>query len=246
MSTKRKGEQAANMVEMWMRLNQMGSASFLVLAGYSRGGAAVIHACNVLLRKNITVDCLLLFDAVDRTMNLGGVQQIPENVRCVYHARRHDDTKSRGSFDNCGTSMRSSASIGKTYHEKFFYGTHGAIGGVPHILEDELFQARDLKPVMPDPQKTLHAPLPGRTLQEKHNNKRRQDTNIREAMSIPKTTVSYAQDEKVALQVGHWMRSGLQAAKTNHNTIRSGNVGISRQPLPEATRVSISSNGRSR
>ena len=47
---------------------------FICLAGYSRGGAAVIHACNLLKEAGLNIDCLLLFDAVDRSVNLGEVQ----------------------------------------------------------------------------------------------------------------------------------------------------------------------------
>jgi hypothetical protein len=97
------------------------------LAGYSRGAAAALHACRLLHRKNIGVDCLMMFDAVDRTNDLDA-DLIPANVRVCFHAIRNPMTLSRAWFENCG---RQRESGGTGYTEKMFFCTHGAVGGTP-------------------------------------------------------------------------------------------------------------------
>jgi hypothetical protein len=101
----------------------------IFLVGYSRGGAAAIDACCTLASKNIKIDCLLLFDAVDRTFGNGAVRadRIPPNVRCCYHAIRDPHTFSRAWFENCGRR----ASRETAYKEKSFFCSHGAVGGLP-------------------------------------------------------------------------------------------------------------------
>ncbi|PID35340.1 MAG: hypothetical protein CR964_00115 [Rhodobacterales bacterium] len=101
----------------------------LFLAGYSRGGAAVIDAAYDLKSKGIPVRALLLFDAVDRTHTISSrVDVIPENVEYCFHAMRDPATESRSYFGNCGTSSRGST-IFVTEH---FACTHGAMGGTPN------------------------------------------------------------------------------------------------------------------
>jgi len=97
------------------------------LAGYSRGGAAMLNACAQLYFKNIVVDCLLLFDAVDRT-NTVSTNVVAGNVRACYHALRDPYTFSRGWFGNCGRATHSGAT---QYRERDFHCTHGAVGGLP-------------------------------------------------------------------------------------------------------------------
>ena len=99
----------------------------IFLVGYSRGAAAALHACRLLHRKNIGVDCLLMFDAVDRTTTLDA-DLIPANVRACFHAIRNPLTRSRAWFGNCG---RQRESPGTAYSERMFYCTHGALGGTP-------------------------------------------------------------------------------------------------------------------
>jgi hypothetical protein len=73
------------------------------------------------------VDCLVLFDAVDRTHTVTS-KTIPRNVRSCYHAMRDPYTMSRAWFGNCG---RAKSSRHTTYSEKWFVCTHGGVGGVP-------------------------------------------------------------------------------------------------------------------
>ncbi|MDF1871100.1 hypothetical protein [Vannielia sp.] len=99
--------------------------SRIFLAGYSRGGAAAEVACHILKRENVPVHCLLLFDAVDRSsVDTPGV---PDNVDHCFHAMRDPRTASREIFGNCSTEKLG----GRKMIKQKFYGTHGAIGGVP-------------------------------------------------------------------------------------------------------------------
>ncbi|CAN7365159.1 hypothetical protein [Massilia sp. LjRoot122] len=60
----------------------------LFLAGHSRGGAAAIFVAQTLKKRNVEVEAMFLFDAVDRTVNFRSAQAIPANVRYCYHALR--------------------------------------------------------------------------------------------------------------------------------------------------------------
>lgn len=97
------------------------------LAGYSRGGAAAIEAAWMLQDRGIPVQALFLFDAVERTLYRLRTKTIPANVRSCFHARRDPGVGSRSGFGNCGTE----AERGVRYVERTFFGTHGAIGGLP-------------------------------------------------------------------------------------------------------------------
>ena len=103
------------------------------LAGYSRGGAAVIETAMWLKQENIPVECLILFDPVDRTGGVGLPWRdtpIVDTVKHLIYAQRDPTTKSRPNFGNCGTEI---ADRSKTkYSYKMFYGTHAAIGGMPY------------------------------------------------------------------------------------------------------------------
>jgi hypothetical protein len=103
------------------------------LAGYSRGAAAMVHVAYLLQPMGIDVDALFLFDAVDRSIDIGdslptgNVDVVPRNVYATYHARRHPAAHSRDSFSN--TALR--AEVADTYHQAFFLTTHGGMGGTP-------------------------------------------------------------------------------------------------------------------
>jgi len=99
----------------------------IYMAGYSRGGAAMIHTCNLLKNEmpDVKISGLFLFDAVDRSTSLSNVQIIPENVRMIYHGMRDFTTGSRQTWGNCGKV----ASGGGTLHIKKFFTTHGGMGG---------------------------------------------------------------------------------------------------------------------
>ncbi len=100
----------------------------VILAGYSRGGAAVIQTARILKKEmpDLMIDCLALFDAVDRDLR-ADVTTIPGNVAIAYHAMRDPEIGSRWYFGNCGTSIEQP---GKMFSMKF-QATHAAMGGLP-------------------------------------------------------------------------------------------------------------------
>jgi len=114
-----------------------GKAKGVVLSGYSRGAAAVIETAKWLRDRflgfgEIEVDCLVLYDAVDRSSEVGGFiydTPICENVRECYHAMRDPLTASRESFSNCGREVQNRSKT--IYLEKTFFCTHGGLGGTP-------------------------------------------------------------------------------------------------------------------
>lgn len=122
------GEKAAEHVAGFVKgAASKGSQPGVFITGFSRGGAAAIHAAKILAGRKIIVDALFLFDAVDRAVGVD-VDEIPVNVRTVYHAMRSRSAESREFFGNCGTRYRKSTTA---YHAKWFHCTHGAVGGTP-------------------------------------------------------------------------------------------------------------------
>ena len=97
----------------------------ICVAGYSRGGAAVIAAAEEL--KPVVVEYMVLFDAVARTSTVDA-STIPSNVKTVWHIRRDPAARSRTSFGNCGTQCESDRT---SYTERYFLCTHGGVGGCP-------------------------------------------------------------------------------------------------------------------
>jgi thioesterase domain-containing protein len=66
--TEKRAQFAADFLVSYLTMRKaMKQKTGIFLVGYSRGAAAALHACRLLHRKNIGVDCLLMFDAVDRT-----------------------------------------------------------------------------------------------------------------------------------------------------------------------------------
>lgn len=99
----------------------------LVIIGHSRGGLAATVLAKM-LSPIIKVYFLGLYDAVDRQPCLDSL--VVDNVHIVYHARRHPDMNSRWYFGN--TSLQYKPDL--IWQEKFFYTTHGGIGG--DFMED--------------------------------------------------------------------------------------------------------------
>lgn len=110
-----------------------GVAKGVFLAGYSRGAAGVIELAYYMKKLGgYGVDCLILFDAVDRSLVLGGFQRdtpIVDTVKEAYHAVRDPQAHSRECFGNCGKTMQSRPAT--AFQSQYFFGSHGAIGGVP-------------------------------------------------------------------------------------------------------------------
>ncbi len=119
-----------HVVENWRDESQ----DAVFLAGYSRGGAAVIEVAEWLKqRKNpIPVECLILFDAVDRSTALGGWLKntpIVDTVKqTIYPQRNIWSSMSRISFQNCGFTRESQS---MPFSHRTFLATHGGLGGTP-------------------------------------------------------------------------------------------------------------------
>lgn len=94
----------------------------IVLIGHSRGGL-VTTALARMLSPVVKVYFMGLYDSVDREGCLDGMDVV--NVKIVAHARRNPEVKSRSYFKN--TSLNYSEVEHK--EEKFFYTSHGGIGG---------------------------------------------------------------------------------------------------------------------
>jgi hypothetical protein len=96
------------------------------LTGYSRGGAGVVGVAERLEASGVKVSGMVLFDPVDRSLAINSAE-IPRNVERVVYARRDPLTMSRRSFSNCATHWHAPTKCSMRY----FWGTHGALGGVP-------------------------------------------------------------------------------------------------------------------
>jgi hypothetical protein len=110
--------------------NWKAGESAVFLAGYSRGGAAVIEVAKSLEADYIPVECLILFDPVDRTGQVGLPWKntpIASSVKKVIYAKRSPAAMSRESFKNCGLLMED----GRPTPYETFFATHGGLGGVP-------------------------------------------------------------------------------------------------------------------
>lgn len=153
-------------------------AKAVFLAGYSRGGAAVIEVAKWLKADGIPVESLILFDPVDRAIHNGVLRgmlrntPIVDTVKNVIYAKRSPRSKSRESFGNCGLRAEN---LEKTNFipPMEFKGTHGALGGVPWKL-----------------------PKGGNP-----------EDYIDEGFPDYMTDVKYREDESISTQVGNWVRS---------------------------------------
>jgi hypothetical protein len=196
-STAGKGEAAAKFITEAVEAGlRRGQRLGVFLTGFSRGGGAAIHAARMLAQRRILVDALFLFDAVDRAIGLD-VDEIPNNVRTVYHAMRSKSAESREFFGNCGTRFHKTTTA---YHSKWFHCTHGAIGGTPwtaagsdgSIYEGDSFVSHGMLILLPMP-----VALVARTVYE--NNSR--------------TRVTLAQEQAGSAQVLEWMRANFDFEK---------------------------------
>jgi nucleoid-associated protein YgaU len=96
----------------------------LILAGYSQGGASAIVAAHKLKKAGVQVDCLALFDSIDRDAS-AGTTFVPDNVKFTIHGMRSYSSGSRPLLGNCGWIVP---------NEKYLFRlkiTHWGAGGVP-------------------------------------------------------------------------------------------------------------------
>lgn len=154
------GLKAGRTVE-WLKRRRAADPSVrIMLAGYSRGGASVMAAAEVLGWEGIAVDSLFLFDAVARHILLTG-RSVPANVQYCRHAMRSQDAAFVRKYetyilDNKWTGSWASpfasnvtrpwfGNVGgepggcKNYQRHHFLGSHGALGGVgwKKVSEDD-------------------------------------------------------------------------------------------------------------
>lgn len=133
------GVQVAN----WIIANRGRMSGPLFLAGYSRGGAICIITARLLQAHGMSVDCMLLLDAVNWSPNHAGT--IPSNVKIAYHAVRRPEIGSRPLFFNCGMSIEKPGILVTCA----FNATHGGIGGTPWSgVERKHFQDHVRQPWM--------------------------------------------------------------------------------------------------
>jgi nucleoid-associated protein YgaU len=98
----------------------------VILAGYSRGGAAAIVAAKMLEKAGITVDCLALFDAIDRD-HTAATTKVSDNVRLTVHGRRTWSSGSRRGLGNCPWIIPNEA------YQFSLPMTHWGMSGVPQF-----------------------------------------------------------------------------------------------------------------
>src|SRR5688572_11304798 len=130
----------ARMAYTWVVTRwKAGLAKAIFLAGYSRGAAAVTEVAHWLKTDGIPVECLILFDAVDRSVpgyggGVGGHIQntkIGSNVKLAIHPMREQwATGSRLTFGRCSQVAENPA---MPFPKQYFMGTHAAIGGTPWL-----------------------------------------------------------------------------------------------------------------
>lgn len=111
----------------------------ILLTGYSRGAAGAVVIAKQLKKKEINVDALLLFDCVDRQINMDA-SVIPNNVALVQHVIRNPAARSRMSFGNDGLRCSPPTVFPAAYS---FMCTHGGMGGVPWKAEEHDKQPND-------------------------------------------------------------------------------------------------------
>ena len=99
----------------------------ILLTGYSRGAAGAVVMAKELKKKGIQVRALLLFDCVDRQINMDA-SVIPNNVGFVQHVIRNPAARSRMTFGNDGLSYYPPTVFPVA---TMFMCTHGGMGGTP-------------------------------------------------------------------------------------------------------------------
>ena len=194
-------EKAAQVVlratEFWKTAQNLRSpmGTRIFLGGYSRGAAAVVEAAYLLGKKDIPVHALLIFDAVDRATGIQNSDTIPSNVTFCYHARRDPAAGSREFFGNTAYNYERKWTF---YQQKFFHGSHGAIGGTPW----KTFNRRDEVQELTDAQMAAGIIAAGR------------NTELRRQVILNTyTNVTREQEVAASAASGSWMTLRLEEAK---------------------------------
>jgi len=131
---------------------QAGGSPGVIIAGYSRGGAAAIAATQM-LGLDYPIEALLLFDAVGIASRQSF--DVGTNVRRTCHAYRMFSTMSRPLWGNCGMSGGPAG----TYQSCSYWITHGGFSGVEY-LHPELFPVDPNALVVEAPMLTTRGQIP--------------------------------------------------------------------------------------
>ncbi|MBK8810109.1 MAG: LysM peptidoglycan-binding domain-containing protein [Acidobacteria bacterium] len=145
-----------------------GNAKAVFLGGYSRGAAAMIEVAWWLkYYQQIPVECMILFDPVDRSASLGwgnfANTKIADSVKYVIQPTRNVwSTHSRITFGKCGTTMQDAGKTVRWTSE--FHATHGGVGGTPWGTATNPYtnEPRDTIWEYGEPQPTLLTPADDR------------------------------------------------------------------------------------
>jgi hypothetical protein len=126
----------------------------IILIGHSRGGLATTVLAKM-LSPIVRVYFMGLYDSVDRNSCFNGATI--ENVKYVYHAMRHPEMDSRGTFGNTSTNFAE----GVEYVSKYFYTSHGGMGG-DYVSDPKEATITGDKSCIPQPNvRIIHAPRGG-------------------------------------------------------------------------------------
>ncbi|MGR3436367.1 MAG: hypothetical protein ACU0CO_15995 [Shimia sp.] len=104
--------------------NIEGRRLFVLLCGWSRGGAACVKAAERLLAADAGVSALFLFDAVDEAL-FQDFLLIPGGVEMAYHAISSKDANSQPRWNRTALAHASGASHLRI---KEFHASHSALG----------------------------------------------------------------------------------------------------------------------
>jgi hypothetical protein len=175
----------------------------IFLSGYSRGGAAIISMAHKLKAKGIPVHAMLIFDAVDRS-GLTDTDVIPDNVKMAFHALRDPAAGSRESFGNTGRKHKP----GVAYEEKFFFCTHGGVGGTPWTKNGDSGKIEEMS-TGAKVGAFIVGGIAGKMLADKHDF----------------TNVTVAQDKQGSDASWAWMSKNLSLARASEETAMIGPIG---------------------
>lgn len=170
------------------------------MAGYSRGGAAVVEIAHRLKAQGIKVHTLLLFDAVDQSLIPDArADVIPSNVSYAFHAMRDPKAGSREFFGNCAKKFEGNVQAVKRY----FFCTHGAMGGTPWSTVGKTGKIEE----MTDAEKAATVAGVGLTIDIRKLNETKKQADIHDF-----TNVTLDKEKSEGEAVWKWMNEKLSYA----------------------------------
>ena len=195
----------------------------LFMTGFSRGGATVIDTAALLQqqRKDIEIEAMFLFDAVDRSVALSKTKSIPSNVKKCYHAIRAeygyftwDDVASRESFGHCGLDAQGDPT---TLIKRAFVTTHGGMGGCCFGEREGIPGLQPIKPNASPAERSARAEFLAQT-------------PIRDGFPDFKTRLTVAEEAMGCREVADWMSERL----VKHQVCSQSLVAVTVSPRDKA------------